>query len=158
MRIRLTIEHRDYDQFAAQVGDVLPMLREVQQYLRQSRKYHTSRGIDPYGNPYKPLNPAYAARKLKRWGRKPILTASGDMVRGYSSEIRTDHEARLIESYPYPAAEHQEGIGIMPQRLLFPTAAAGLPVSNKKRFRRIAFDHVERASTGLRTVATRINL
>ncbi len=153
MRVQLDVEYPDFDQFANRVSNVTPFLREIKHYLRGSRKHHQARGQDPYGQPYAPLSPMYARRKRATWGKKPILIASGEMVEGYRSSITG---ATLVESYPSPAGYHQAGTTTMPQRLLFPTAALGLPTAQKKRFRQIALAHIERAGQGLRTVKLKV--
>src|SRR5438445_4244421 len=110
--------------------------------------------------PWSPLSEAYAAAKLKRWGAKPILVASGrlrDSLLGDTGDTIKNYSPHLIEfgtsvSYAMP---HQTG---------FRTRATGAPSRKARAAARAVksfvearrmFDWTQEDRENLRTVITR---
>lgn len=116
------------DGFSRKVGNALsPVFREFGGYRKRRLREHIAAGKDPYGKAYSPLNPAYARRKRKKYGSKPILEASGKAISThktyynnasglYSETLEADH-----------AKHHQYGTKTMSRRRYIPDEADGLP-------------------------------
>jgi hypothetical protein len=47
------------------------------------------------GSKWKPLNKAYAVQKARKWGAKPILQASGALMRSFVNADDPDHVMRV---------------------------------------------------------------
>lgn len=71
------------------VTDLRTPLREASKYLVKyySGVAYASRG-SVFGERWPKLSPAYERRKLKKWGSRPMLIASGEMQANYDFEVR----------------------------------------------------------------------
>ena len=97
---------------AAKLGDLRPFFKDVGETLLNStrNRFHTL--IAPDGDPWKPLSPAYRARK-PRHKDKP-LTLSG-VLRGMLTKQVDQDSLRLGTPLIY-GATHQFGRGAIPAR------------------------------------------
>lgn len=109
------------------------------------------------GNGWAPLTPAYATRKRRRWGDKPILRASDRM---YNSIIDQDAEGNVTVINAMDAAYgtsifyarfHQTGTDRMAARRIF-----ALTEGNKRRIMRTLHRYVIKVGqlTGLEVQST----
>ena len=73
---------------AAKLDDFSSPLQKAKKLMLEGiEKQHSSSGSE-FGNSFAALSPRYAEAKRKRWGSKPILTASGKMRKGYAQSPR----------------------------------------------------------------------
>ncbi len=91
-----------------------PLLKSRGLMMKEIEKQHRTSGSE-FGNKWQRLNPVYEAKKIKKWGRKPILTASGTMRRGYVSRMIMNSEVVIWNKISY-FPKHQRGQGSIPQR------------------------------------------
>jgi len=79
--------------------------REAGEALLISTRERIQRGVTPTGEKFTPLEPSYAARKLKKVGNRPILEYDLHMA-GDRFDYSVDDEGLLIESKtPYARAQ-----------------------------------------------------
>ncbi len=77
------------------VDDLRPAWGDVHDIFRAfMREIFRSQGSYA-GSQWKPLNRAYAAYKQRKWGNKPILQASGTLMRSFVSETDANHVLRV---------------------------------------------------------------
>jgi hypothetical protein len=91
--------------------------RDYSERLRQELDQQFSKGVDPYGTPWKALAPATLAK-----GRHPPpLTDSGHMSRNITVLPMQGAGVRLVSSVGY-SRYHQEGTTHIPVRRFFPVS------------------------------------
>mgnify|MGYP000454020486 CR=1 FL=1 len=110
---------RMIDRVTEKINDLGPYWSMVRDMLRTSiRQQFDSEG----GGKWPKLNEEYAAAKMRRFGSKPILQATGEMMRslteGGAGEIAREQgdESYLFGSSLRRAAWHQRGAGTLPVR------------------------------------------
>ena len=79
-------------------GPVLTRL--AQKHRRQMKEVFSSEGRVGASGQWEVLNPGYAVRKRKKWGRRRILVASGDMKERFTATSRTENIERFVASGP----------------------------------------------------------
>lgn len=120
---RIKLEFR---RFKDNVADPRETYGEVAKWFESAeKKQFRSQGRE-YPPKWAALSPAYAARKMRMVGRKPILEYSGDLKRSLTSrpfgiEIITKRAATFGTDIPY-AIHHQRGTPNMPARPPLPKA------------------------------------
>lgn len=108
------------------ISNLADPLSDYADHRKRSFRRQIRLGVDPYQNRYRPLSSRYAKQKAKKWGRTPILWASGRMVKSHQVTVRGN---RIIESLDSPAAVHATGGRKLPQRSPLPDSR-GLPESD----------------------------
>lgn len=123
------------------VVDLRPAWARIHpQLLQVEREQFSTEGRRGSGG-WAPLRPKYAARKVKRWGPRPILQASGRMHRALTAE-GGDHVAVSLplelrfgvrdESVPY-AKWHQSGYRLRGGSRVPPRKPIELTVNDRQR-------------------------
>ena len=138
--MKITVDAPDFEWMAKQVANPKSIMQSYRRHRRAEVQRLMSQGQDPYGQSYQPLSKAYAAKKRERWGNQPILTASGKMRRSYKTRLVG---SVLEESMDPPAIYHQEGDGV-PERLVLPTAARGIPSRDLEQLDKIGRRFIKR--------------
>lgn len=118
------------------------VLRPFQSYRRSAFNQQIALGVNPYGEAVTLLTPSYAARKQKKYGRRPIRVASGATRKSYKSRIAGN---QLIEELGGVASYHQEGGRNLPQRLYLPTQVRGFSAADQDRLLDLAVKEIEKA-------------
>jgi len=116
-----------FSRMGLRVKDLRPAWREIHQYLLGAQKEQFDTQGKRGGERWRALSPAYAAKKLKRWGSKPTLQASGRMYRAFTTrnphhvEVSRHKEMRFgVKDSIVPQAKwHQSGTVHMPRRAPF---------------------------------------
>lgn len=142
---------RSFERFTEGVTNLEPAFEEVGIDVREILVEQFAHE----GNGWAPLTPAYAARKRRLYGDKPILRATDRMFlsltnKGAEGNITDIHpmEASYGTSvkskggFPYPRA-HQRGAGNLPQRKIF-----ALTEANKRRITRTMQRYVVETARG----------
>jgi len=117
--------HNTFHKWSDEIGDISKAFEKFVPYFQESREAWIMSGRTVDGKKFAPLSPSYKARKIKKWGRKPILVASGRMLGALTGGPGWKHkiskkELRIDLDIPY-ASYHQEGTPKMPQRNFFMT-------------------------------------
>lgn len=77
------------------INDLRPIWKDVDTIFRAfMRQIFQSEGAYG-GSKWRALNPAYAARKARQWGARPILQASGALMSSFVSASDADHVYRV---------------------------------------------------------------
>ena len=101
---------------ARQVDDIHEPLGDIADEAILDIERGIDRGVDVNGNAFKPLSPAYAKQKAKRYPGKPILKRTNAMVAGGNITRKINKlSAKVTYNAPY-AQYHQFGMGTMPKR------------------------------------------
>lgn len=142
---------RSFDRFTEGVTNLEPAFEEIGIDVRDILVEQFAHE----GNGWTPLTPAYAARKRRLYGDKPILRASDRMFesltnKGAAGNITDIHpmeasygtSVRSKGGFPYPRA-HQTGTSRMPQRKIF-----ALTEANKRRITRTMQRYVVKVGRG----------
>jgi hypothetical protein len=117
--------HNTFHKWSEEIGDISKAFEKFVPYFQESREGWLLAGRTVDGKRFAPLSPLYAARKLRKYGPKPILVASGKMLAalkggpGWSHKISAK-ELQIDLDIPY-ASYHQDGTSKMPQRNFFMT-------------------------------------
>lgn len=82
--------------FRTKIRDFSPATKAISLFLVDEMQGNLDRGQTAEGQAFFRLEPDYARSKAKRWGSRPILTASGDM----HGSIRPAHDAREASAGP----------------------------------------------------------
>ena len=118
-----------------------PALLEIGEYLLQSTEARFDAQVDPAGQPWTPLSPAYQARKKKN--PDLILVLSGHLSTHQSSEL-SDTEVSVGSNIKY-AATHQFG---RPEKNIPARPFLGLNATDTREILTIINEHFERAARG----------
>lgn len=109
-------------QMIARAQDLRPVFEVMHDaWVTEEIEQFTTEG-GYFGEPWAPLNPAYAERKRKQYGALPILIRTGRLLKSFIGEggehIKriTADEAEFGSAVPY-AQYHQTGTDTMPQRI-----------------------------------------
>ena len=117
--------HNTFQKWSDRVGDVSGAFEKFVPYFQDSREKWIMAGRTVDGKKFAPLSPAYKARKIKKWGRKAILVASGKMLGALTGGPGWSHKISKktldIELNIHYASYHQDGTSKMPQRNFFMT-------------------------------------
>lgn len=118
--------------------DLRAPLKEATTYLKRyyAGVSFASRG-SVFGERWPRLNPAYEVQKLKKWGSRPMLVASGKMQAGFDDEVKLQ-SARVFNPVPY-FKYHQTGTNRMPKR-----AMIGVNDTIEREVNRIVNDAIRR--------------
>lgn len=133
----------DFNYLISELQNPAGTLRQFQQYLYDKRTRDINAGVDPYGVPYTPLSPRYAAQKQRKYPNKPILVASGRMRSLHRISVNKNI---LRETYPAPAVYHQsekQPRNKLPRRALVPDSR-GLPEAEVDRLVELVTKAIER--------------
>ncbi len=133
----------DFAWMAEQVANPRSFLQAYRRYRRGQIKRTMDAGRDPYGTPYRRLNARYARYKRATYGEQPILTATGTMRASYQTKLQG---GAIIETMQSPADDHQAGNPPVPQRLIFPVAARGLPDEDRIAVGKLARRYLRRTA------------
>ena len=136
---------RSFDRFTEGVTNLEPAFEEIGIDVREILVEQFAHE----GNGWTPLSPAYAIRKRRLYGDKPILRATDRMFNSltnkgaegnitdihpmeasYGTSVKSHDIGKQNAGYPYPRA-HQTGAGRLPQRKIF-----ALTEANKRRITR----------------------
>lgn len=124
--IRISIDGEDqfaraFDRYDAQFDDLSNIWPDVRdEFWSIEKQQFRSEGVAG-GDKWKPLSPAYAKAKLRRYGAKPILQATGDLYASLTGETgdtfyqTTKTSIEIGTTLPY-ARYHQHGTDKMPAR------------------------------------------
>lgn len=101
--ITITLDTKKAEKMLSGISDGLNDLRPawpkideiVRAFMRQVFASEGSYG----GSKWKALNKAYAAKKMRRWGAKPILQASGALMASFVERNDADHVYRVGPSF-----------------------------------------------------------
>jgi hypothetical protein len=72
--------HNTFHKWSEDIGDISKALEAFVPYFQESREGWILAGRTIDGKKFAPLSSPYKERKLKKWGPKPILVASGRML------------------------------------------------------------------------------
>jgi len=117
--------HNTFHKWSEDIGDISKALEAFVPYFQESREGWILAGRTIDGKKFAPLSSPYKERKLKKWGPKPILVASGRMLGavkggpGWKHKV-TAKELQIELDIPY-ASYHQYGTSKMAQRNFFMT-------------------------------------
>lgn len=79
--------------------DMRPVWDKFIPYIRRRNSVTFRQQSSPFGEPWPALDPAYAKRKRKKWGNKPILVASGELKRAASVKGASGQFLEMEPSY-----------------------------------------------------------
>ena len=130
----------DFNYLLNEVKNPKPLLEAWAAYRRSAFRQQIARRVDPYDEPYAPLTAAYLKQKRKKWGNRPILSASGRMVK--------THDVKVIGSYVREviggaAQYHQRGNKRLKRRLLM-YDSRGLPAAAQNKLLELAIKRIKR--------------
>lgn len=112
------------------------MLGQMGEYLVRSTRERAARQVDPDGDKWPALSPAYARRKAKKRPGVPMLKFDFHML-GDQFSHQVDSQGLLVgTNAPYGAAQHF-GRGALPERRWL-----GLSRIDRTRLLEIADDHI----------------
>lgn len=126
-RIRFEVDgmaefDRVFIRLGARFDDLTPIWPDLRdEFWKTEKEQFRSEGSAGSSGKWKPLSKAYAARKLKQYGAKPILERTGRLMKSLTGETGdtvyqpTKSELAIGTSVPY-ARHHQRGGGRLPQR------------------------------------------
>jgi hypothetical protein len=107
------------DTISPALARLAQILREPQPILEKTRaalRTDIAAQIATNRNGWQRLSPAYAKRKLRRFGLQPILVASGRMAGDWQAAGAINgYTLRYMAATPY-AKYHETGTRIMPRR------------------------------------------
>lgn len=138
LKITATVEGeqqivRSLDRFTAGVSDLRPAFEDIGIDVREILVEHFAQE----GNGWAPLTPAYAAKKRRLYGDKPILRATDRMFESLTSRDAAGNITEIGEmaaaygTNVFYARYHQTGTSRMAQRKIF-----SLTEENKRRIMR----------------------
>ena len=117
-----------FDRMGLRIKDLRPAWRKIHKHLLTAQKEQFATQGGRGGQRWRPLSASYLGYKLKRWGPRPILQASGRMFKAFTTRGDPDHvevskpkEMRFgvrDASIPY-VKWHQSGTTKMPRRQPF---------------------------------------
>jgi len=105
----------DFSYILGELKNPKPLLNAWASYRRSQFRQQIALQQDPYGESYAPLTAAYREQKQKKWGDRPILRASGKMIRSHTVKVEGNSVRESSES---PAQYHQRGNKRLAKRLL----------------------------------------
>lgn len=131
----------NYSKLLEQITKPAQLLNDVQQIRRISFYNSIASGKDARGNAVAPLSPAYAKYKSRKWGNKPIRSASGNMISTYTSNVSGD---KLTEEVTSDIAIHfQKGTSRMPKRQLLPESWDEIPSAERQLIERAVTEFLD---------------
>lgn len=92
--------------------------------------------VDPDGDPWTPLSPKYAKRKLAKWGAGGILFASGSMFHSIQAFESGPNERSIATDDP-KAHFHQYGTSKMPRRVFLGFGDEDLYLAERRVLQRV---------------------
>lgn len=129
----------DFDWLIGKIERPRELLQDFADYRRQRFNSTAARGVDPYDRPYASLSRLYAVQKAKRYGSRPILTATGGTIGSYQSDVSDRQIKETVDGGT--AVYHQFGTSKMPKRQLLP--GEGLPPKDAQKMIELAMIYLE---------------
>lgn len=127
VRIKLSVDNkaefdRTFIRFDERISDLRPIWPDVRdEFWSIEKEQFASEGRAGGSGPWKPLTKKYAERKIKRYGAKPILVASGRLKASLTGQTAdtvyepSEKEVAIGTRVPY-AGYHYRGAGKLPER------------------------------------------
>lgn len=135
----------DFEGLSDSLRQPTDMLKALQTFRRNAFYANIATGLDATGKKVKPLSEPYGTVKYKRYGKRPVRVASGEMQASYDSEVMGN---TLIESLSSPiAVYHQDGTEKMPQRQLLPESWSDLSSKERKAIESLVTNQLEKVLT-----------
>lgn len=116
------------------ISDIQPVFRDIGEYLLRSHDNRFRSGIDPQGNPWKELSPAYLKTKPKN--KDKVLVLSGDLMDSLNYNI-SGSQLSFGTNKIY-GATHQFGRDGIPERPFI-----GLSSSDTDEILRLIQSHLQ---------------
>ncbi len=112
---------RAFDRYDAAFSDLTNIWPDVKKKFHEIEKEQFDSEGSAGGDRWQPLSERYAAQKIKQYGSKPILQATGDLYRSLTGDGPYTHyqtnktQIEIGTTLPY-GLYHQRGGGKLPKR------------------------------------------
>lgn len=147
-KVQFNMRGNNLSAFERRIDQYRDAVRNMQDAFDEYGRYLVTRAIpqnfarEGYGRKWQPLNPAYAERKRRAVGNKPILVHSGDLKKGFrwKATPRTLQilNREMVNGYNLYQI-HQEGTKHIPARPMVFIGAA-----QQRKFTEIIQSHLYR--------------